>query len=186
MPDTERRIEILKARAATRREKAANLAAARKLIAAAEADEARAAQLEIDYAKKNADKARKDLRHAKIVIGAGVLLLPAHSRASALARIIPLLIGRDQKWLCEWFAEEKIDFASSIIMDHSNVTSAPADLASATDLAGRAIGTALQRTLEGMQVGELGLVIPDVLGHASEEDRVVLDAWLAQRNSSNA
>ncbi len=186
MPNLEERIVMLRRRAATRREKAANLAAARKLTAAAEADETLAANLEVNHLKLEADKARKAISHAKIVIGAGVLLLPANSCASTLAGILPLLTERDQKWLNKWFAEKEIDFAGPVIAGNSNAASAPVDPASTSETAGGAIGKALQRTIDGMTEGELGLLLPDILGHANDEDRAVLDAWLGKRNPLHA
>ena len=186
MPTLEKRIVLLRTRAVARREKAANLAAAVKLKAAAEADEALAAKLETDHAKERADRARKADKHAKIIIGAGVLLLPANSRASTIGEILPLLTKRDQKCLVEWFAEKEIDHDSSVISGDLSAALTSANPASTPELAGGAIGKALQRTIDGMAEGELGLLLPDILGHANDEDRAVLDAWLGKRNSSHA
>ena len=185
MLNSEKRVTMLRKRAATRREKVANLPTVRKLTLAAEADEALASKLEIEHAKRKADRSRKDTKHAKIVIGAGVMLLPTNTRASILAVVLSSLIERDQNWLKEWFANEKVDFLDSVIADNSDVALPLVDSTSAAEQANRAVGEALKRTFEGMKEGELGLITPDVLGYANAEDRAVLDAWLAKHGSSN-
>ena len=184
MQNLEKRIMMLRTRAATRRKKADSLAAVLKLNAAAEPDEALANKLELDRMKAKADRARKDDKHSKIVIGAAVLLLPADLRASTLACILPRLIQRDQANLTEWFTAKGIDHIDSVTAGDVTASSSPTIPIPIAESATVAIGKALQRTIDSMIEGELGLLIPEILAHADDEDRAVLETWLAGRTSS--
>ena len=184
MQNLEKRIMMLRTRASTRRKKANDLAAVRKLNAAAESDEALATKLELDHMKAKADRARKDDKHSKIVIAAGVLLLPADLRVSTLSRILPLLTQRDQANLTEWFTAKGIDYTGSVTADDVSASSSFAVSIPIVESATDTVGRALQRTLDSMTEGELGLLIPEILAHANDGDRAVLETWLAGRTSS--
>ena len=183
MQNLQKRIMMLQTRAAMRRKKAGNLAAVRKLTAGADSDEALATKLELDYAKEKANEARKDDKHAKIVIGAGVLLLPVDLRASTLAYILPLLTTRDQTCLVEWFAARSIDHNSSVTAGGVSASSS-AFSTPTVESSSHIVGQALRRTIDSMTEGELGLLIPEILVHANDEDRPALEAWLAGRTTS--
>lgn len=189
MSTEEDRIKALKARAAARREKLKNLPAVVKLAAAADADEALAAKLEVEHRKKEADKARRDDAHAKIVLGAGLLLLPGHLTGLVLPEISAVLTPRDRDWITGWCQARDLEFKKSL-PDDEPIDQRFAALSSSAQPSGAAsdrdpIGDALKNVIGALAEGEFGLLAPEILNHATVNDRAVLETWFASRNSAH-
>ena len=104
MPTIEDRIATAKARAAAYKKRLEEHSLNAKLQEA----EAKAEKLETDRAKQVADQKRRDDNHAKIILGAAVLLLsPAHF-FQVIIGLIAVLTARDRDWIRKWCAGRNI------------------------------------------------------------------------------
>ncbi len=119
MPTKAERIQALKNRAAARRKKIDDLPAVKRLREAAELEEAAAIKLEAEHLKTQADRKRRDDAHAKIVIGAAVLLLSPARFLRVMIELFAVLTARDRNWIRNWCSEQ------GICLDQPNGSSEP-------------------------------------------------------------
>lgn len=100
MPTIEDRIATAKARAVAYKKRLEEHSLTTKLQEA----EARAKKLESDRGKQAANRKRIDDKHAKIVLGAAVLLLSPARFFQLMVELIAVLKARDRKWIQDWCA----------------------------------------------------------------------------------
>ncbi len=173
MPSGNARIEALHKRIAARNERN-------------EIDKAAAAKLAADLAKIDADKQRRADNHAKILLGAAVLLLPFPTQLRTVRVLCTLLTGRHRESLEKWAKEHGIDIHEPVL-EESSVNEHKS--ASAYDPLFDPIGTILAKAIAKMDEGAFGLISPDILASTEGEDRLVLQDWyakLAQARQSSA
>ena len=167
MPSGNARIEALHKRIAARNERN-------------EIDKAAAAKLAADLAKIDADKQRRADNHAKILLGAAVLLLPFPAQLRTVRVLFTLLTGRHREFLEEWAKKRGIDIHEPVL-DELSVKEH--QLASTHDLLVDPIdpiGTILAKAFVKMDEGAFGLIAPDILARTDGEDRLVLQDWYAK------
>ena len=168
------RIGRIKARIAARELKLENLSIIKKLNAENQADKAELAELEAVSIKEKADRRRKDDNHAKILLGAAVLRLQMNRQAKIAREILASLNNRDCKWLETWCAERSVDLEES----GTNSESVPMLMAPGTTASDK-IGDTLKRVMGGLNEGNLGLFVPDLLASANQVDQAVLQEWFS-------
>ena len=167
MPTKQERIQKLKNQAAEARQ-------------IAEAKEEQARQLEVEHRKVQADRNRKDDSRARVLLGVALLLLRNRVPIPSLSTMLAVLIPRDQEFLAQWCKSQEIDFKQAAF--DSGPVVVISEPKSEVEFADHKVGDALKNILEGLDEGALGLLAPDILNHASTDQRAVIEPWLAARN----
>ena len=183
MPTDEVRIETLKKRIAARTGRLENLPTVKKIKTANEADEAILAELAANRDKKLAAQQRIDDNHAKTLIGVAALQLPAATLLRAMRVLCAFLKGRHREFLVKWFAQREMDITGPTTEEFP-VGELPATSVNAATHPSPAspdpIGIILKKVIGKLGEGAFGLVGPEILSAAEEEDKRVLEVWYAK------
>ena len=176
------RIKLIRDRIAARNEKMANHPVVQKTKAANEADDAMAIKLEAELTKKRADQARRDDNHAKILIGAGVLLMPSATLMTTMRMISSLLDKRHGQWLEKWFeghgANTPVDIAKeNQSIEESDAASVAIPVSQTSIVAIDPIGEALKEVIGTLNEGDFGVLGPEILAHTTQETRTIIENW---------
>ena len=173
----------------------------------AEAKEAVAQKLETEQRKVQADRDRKDETRSKILLGIVLMALEDRLRTPVLRAVPSVLELRDIEFLDRWCKSHKSDldqstfgfrlaaaFATANLVQDSG-DSKQRDFSSTKPTSNAAstgieivqaivdpVGATLKAILGTLAEGEFGLIAPDILNHASEAQRAVLDPWIASRS----
>ena len=177
MPSDQERIQAIKDRIARKKAKLAALPAIQRLTAAIKADEAKAEKLELETMKRRADQRRRDDTQAKIIIGAGVSLLPAPHFNRTMREIITVLAKRDQDRIEDWLKERDIELKTSATAADDITTSS---VAHSPD----PIGDILKRAFSSMGAGTYELFSAEILGRVGDQDRSLLEGWFSTLDQS--
>ena len=191
MPTKQERIQKLRDQAAEYRQ-------------TAEAKEEEARKLAVEDRKIQADKDRKHEAKVKITLGAGLLLLESSIHVPIVRAIRSVLAPRDQEFVARWCKAHEDDFDESKFRsrlahalsearsneearqegNHPHPASS-ADPKAATPIIDP-VASALKSILGGLTEGAFGLIAPDILDHATEDQRTVLESWIATRTAVEA
>ena len=198
MPTKQERIQKLKERAAEYRR-------------TADEKEEEARKLEVEHRKVRADRNRKHETKVKITLGAVLLLLPNRLYVPVLRAIPSVLAPRSLEFLNSWCKsyEHEIDkstFGSRLavafaeaqspddhagngaiddsppekVTDDSSSRPLSAEQKTVTVVADP-VGDALKAIVSCMSEGAFSIVAPEILDHASPDQRAVLEPWIAAR-----
>ncbi len=187
MPTDENRINTLRERVAARNEKLENLVAVQRARALNQADEAAIVELAAELAKKVANRRRIDDNRVKTLIGVAALQLPTPTLLRTMRVLHVLLKGRDQDFIKKWFLGRGMDITGPttevIPIEEPPSTSNNAAATSTPTALASTIGTILIKVIGKLDEGAFGLVGPEILDGAEEEDRRALEEWYAKLDS---
>ena len=128
-----------------------------------------AAKLEEQKAKEQADTRRKADAAAKLLLGAGMLLLEPAKQAHTVSVVLSRLSPRDRSRVEAWAADRGLVLAAPVV---------PA--LTATTLVGDDEAAALKRVVSRFDAGGLSLLATEFLGASEGEDRAVLEQFFAR------
>ena len=185
MPKEEERLKVLRGRIAKQQQKLEDLSSARRLKALIQANKEKSRKKwKLICEKKQAHRDRCDETHAKVIIGAGVLLLPHTALVRTMRETSALLTGRDRRWIEGWLQGRGIDVAdTSVEANASNETQSASDIIGIVQQSAipfDQVGEALKAVIRSLGEAEFTLLIPEILAYATREQREVLETWFVQ------
>lgn len=128
-----------------------------------------AEKLEEQRAKEQADARRKADAAAKLLLGAGVLLLEHAEQARTVAAVLGKLSPRDRSRVQAWAADRGLDLSAPLV-----------PVPAATPLVADEEAMALKRAVSRFDTGGLSLLATEFLGASEGEDRAVLERFFAK------